>query len=74
MSECAFVKEVYLTPLCLRSALDPKVASAVRANFSREKFKGLYKAERSDLYRHIRGLLKILKSRGTQVTRADDVA
>ena len=74
MSECAFVKEVYLTPLCLRSALDPKVASAVRANFSREKFKGLYEAERSDLYRHIRGLLKILKSRGTQVTRADDVA
>ena len=49
MSECAFVKEVYLTPLCLRSALDPKVASAVRANFSREKFKGLYEAERSDL-------------------------
>jgi len=48
MSECAFVKEVYLTPLCLRSALDPKVASAVRANFSREKFKGLYEAERSD--------------------------
>jgi hypothetical protein len=35
MSECAFVKEVYLTPLCLRSALDPKVASAVSANFSR---------------------------------------
>ena len=48
MSECAFVKEVYLTPLCLRSALDPKVASAVRANFSREKFKGQYEAERSD--------------------------
>jgi len=37
-----------LTPLCLRSALDPKVASAVRANFSREKFKGQYEAERSD--------------------------
>jgi hypothetical protein len=33
MSECAFVKEVYLTPLCLRSALDPKVASAVRTKF-----------------------------------------
>ena len=49
MSECAFVKEVYLTPLCLRSALEPKVASAVRANFSREKFKGQYEAERSDL-------------------------
>ena len=48
MSECAFVKPVYLTPLCLRSALDPKVASAVRANFSREKFKGQYEAERSD--------------------------
>ena len=48
MSECAFVKEVYLTPLCLRSALEPKVASAVRANFSREKFKGQYEAERSD--------------------------
>jgi hypothetical protein len=49
MSECAFVKEVYYTSFCLRSALDPKVASAVRANFSREKFKGQYKAERSDL-------------------------
>ena len=31
------MKEVYLTPRCLRSALDPKVACAVRANFSREK-------------------------------------
>jgi hypothetical protein len=36
ISECASVKEVYLTPRCLRSALDPKVACAVRANFSRE--------------------------------------
>ena len=49
MSECAFVKEKYLTPLCLRSALDPKVSAAVRSNFSREKFKGKYEAERSDL-------------------------
>jgi len=49
MSECAFVKEIYLTPLCLRSALDGKVAAAVRSNFSREKFKGKYEAERSDL-------------------------
>jgi hypothetical protein len=59
MSECAFVKEVYLTvtPLCLRSALDPKVASAVRANFSREKFKGQYEAERSD--HHIRFNLQV---------------
>jgi len=48
MSECAFVKEIYLTPLCLRSALDGKVAAAVRSNFSREKFKGKYEAERSD--------------------------
>jgi hypothetical protein len=33
----------------LRSALDPKVSAAVRSNFSREKFKGKYEAERSDL-------------------------
>ena len=49
MSECTWVKEQYLTPLCLRSALDPKVSAAVRSNFSREKFKGKYEAERSDL-------------------------
>jgi hypothetical protein len=48
MTECAFVKEIDLTPLCLRSALDGKVAAAVRSNFSREKFKGKYEAERSD--------------------------
>ena len=49
MSECAFVKEIYLTPLCLRSALDGKVAAAVRSNFSREKFKGKYEAERKGI-------------------------
>jgi hypothetical protein len=49
MSECTWIKEKYLTPLCLRSALDPKVSAAVRSNFSREKFKGKYEAERSDL-------------------------
>jgi hypothetical protein len=49
MSECSWVKEKYLTPLCLRVALDPKVSAAVRSNFSREKFKGKYEAERSDL-------------------------
>ena len=42
MSECAFVKKIYLTPLCLRSALDSKVAAAVRSNSSREKFKENY--------------------------------
>jgi hypothetical protein len=49
MSECTWVKEKYLTPLCLRVALDPKVSAAVRSNFSREKFKGKYEAEKSDL-------------------------
>ena len=49
MSECTWVKEKYWRPLCLRVALDPKVSAAVRSNFSREKFKGKYEAEKSDL-------------------------
>ena len=49
MSECTWVREKYLTPLCLRTALDPKVSAAVRSNFTREKYKGRYEAEKSDL-------------------------
>jgi hypothetical protein len=49
MSECTWVKEKYLTLLCLRVALDPKVSATVRSNFSREKFKGKYEADKSEL-------------------------